>query len=626
MIVRNEESNIANCIHNLKRVVDEVIVVDTGSEDGTIQIAKDLGAFVYEQKWENDFSKARNAALDQAKGDWIIFLDADEYFSEDSLPKVRSIIEQTHSKQSVNGILCGLVNIDTDNQKAIGSYDILRIFRNGKKYRFINRIHEEIRYGGKALQCENKRDELMIIHTGYSSSKSDKKIRRNLELLLNNRNDEKADYYLAITYHLLKDYDHALKHAESALSDPAVTQYDYLAYKLHMIRIMVAVDQEFHNKEKIRKLIGEANKNFGNHPEIAKIEAAYFMKEKQYEKALEKYLFALECHKNGKVWTQNDFEGSLPDVYFSVAEILCLMNRETDALDYYVRLLSVDKYNVPGFMNMLKLFREVPEDDVIAFLNSIYDIGREEDVSFIVSIISKTGRPKLILYYTIIWNKTFLHEDDVLIYAFLSQGNYRQSLEIAMLYAEAEPKAYAPLVTAIILMGGLYSEADIIKEKLGPDYFNLILCFAEGGHYSGEKDIYLSVLSLLVKFSGQHEFINFIKIVRDSDSSIRWEIAEFLIHEHQYEWAIRSYTDLYSLPCCEDRKTDALFKLGYCYYKLKQYRESLDWFERAIIGGYSENDLSEILRWVRTQSSDPGVNQKAEALSASCHNGSVENR
>ncbi|MEL7656459.1 MAG: glycosyltransferase, partial [Bacillota bacterium] len=70
IIARNEEANIANCINNMKNVTDEIIVVDTGSEDKTIQIAKELGAFVYEYQWENDFSKAKNSVLDYATGEW----------------------------------------------------------------------------------------------------------------------------------------------------------------------------------------------------------------------------------------------------------------------------------------------------------------------------------------------------------------------------------------------------------------------------------------------------------------------------------------------------------------------------------------------------------------------------
>jgi tetratricopeptide (TPR) repeat protein len=123
----------------------------------------------------------------------------------------------------------------------------------------------------------------------------------------------------------------------------------------------------------------------------------YYVKEKLYEKALERYLFSLECQKmNGKSWAQNDFEDKLPDVYLTIAEIMFFMNKESESLNYYVQLLNVDKYHEKGFKSMLKLFHEVPEEDTIAFLASLYDINREQDVKFLISVILETGMTKLI--------------------------------------------------------------------------------------------------------------------------------------------------------------------------------------------------------------------------------------
>ena len=69
MIVRNEERHIKRCLESVKGLVDEIIIVDTGSTDNTVSIAKRLGANVYLHEWENDFSKARNESLKYANGD-----------------------------------------------------------------------------------------------------------------------------------------------------------------------------------------------------------------------------------------------------------------------------------------------------------------------------------------------------------------------------------------------------------------------------------------------------------------------------------------------------------------------------------------------------------------------------
>ncbi len=81
MIVKNEEENIGRCLASVKPVVDEMIVVDTGSTDRTIDIAKAFGAQVYDFEWTNNFAEARNFSLSKAAGDWILVLDADEVIS-----------------------------------------------------------------------------------------------------------------------------------------------------------------------------------------------------------------------------------------------------------------------------------------------------------------------------------------------------------------------------------------------------------------------------------------------------------------------------------------------------------------------------------------------------------------
>ena len=81
MIVKNEEKHLAKCLASVRPVVDEMIVVDTGSTDRTVDIAKAFGAQVYNFEWTNNFAEARNYSLSKASGDWILVLDADEVIS-----------------------------------------------------------------------------------------------------------------------------------------------------------------------------------------------------------------------------------------------------------------------------------------------------------------------------------------------------------------------------------------------------------------------------------------------------------------------------------------------------------------------------------------------------------------
>ncbi len=94
MIVKDEEKNIERCIKSVKPIVDDIIVIDTGSKDKTKGIAKKLGARVFDAMWKDDFSKARNEYLKHVKSDWVLVLDADETISESDHKKIREMIEK----------------------------------------------------------------------------------------------------------------------------------------------------------------------------------------------------------------------------------------------------------------------------------------------------------------------------------------------------------------------------------------------------------------------------------------------------------------------------------------------------------------------------------------------------
>lgn len=91
MIVKDEESFIANCLQSVQDIVDEIIIVDTGSTDKTIEIANTYGVKIYHLPWNNNFSAARNFSLDKATGEWIIILDADEELNSLDKSKLKQL-------------------------------------------------------------------------------------------------------------------------------------------------------------------------------------------------------------------------------------------------------------------------------------------------------------------------------------------------------------------------------------------------------------------------------------------------------------------------------------------------------------------------------------------------------
>lgn len=181
-IVKNEAKNLAKSIKSLKNQVNEIVVVDTGSTDNTITVARKLGARVYSFPWQDDFSKARNFALSKAKGDWLVLLDADEYFTAKTAGNIRQVIRQA---QQADGLLIQMVNYDVDKAEVQDYFYQLRIVRNQQGLHYEGKIHEELKLSdSKTMKFLRIPPEILkIYHTGYASSVSMQKLERNLKLL-----------------------------------------------------------------------------------------------------------------------------------------------------------------------------------------------------------------------------------------------------------------------------------------------------------------------------------------------------------------------------------------------------------------------------------------------------------
>lgn len=155
MIVKNEERYISACLESIKPYVDEIIVVDTGSKDKTVEIAESFGARIFHFKWCDDFSAARNESIRHASCDWIIFLDADEVISAQDMERLKVCISDTDAwglevqqrNYTEDATLYGWQPCDGYPEcRGPGFFisPIVRVFRNNPRLAFRNRVHEEI--------------------------------------------------------------------------------------------------------------------------------------------------------------------------------------------------------------------------------------------------------------------------------------------------------------------------------------------------------------------------------------------------------------------------------------------------------------------------------------------------
>ena len=169
LIVKNEEKNLNNCLINAQEYADEIVVVDTGSVDKTKEIAKRYTDKVYDFKWEDDFSKARNFAFDKAKCEYLMWMDADDIILSESVDKIK---EWKNSGEDCDVLMCKYVASFDENYNPLFEYYRERIVKNSKKLRWRDRVHEVITPNGKI--CYN--DKILIFHNKKTAIYSDRNL------------------------------------------------------------------------------------------------------------------------------------------------------------------------------------------------------------------------------------------------------------------------------------------------------------------------------------------------------------------------------------------------------------------------------------------------------------------
>ena len=273
-IVRDDAVHLKKSIESLRSQVDELIVLDTGSQDDTVHAAEAYGAAVYHWAWQDDFAAARNAALAHVTGDWIIFIDADEYFSLETRDHLRAVIEEAdHTGGEV--LLIPWHNIDeTTGETLLDSY-APRIFRRREGRHYVGRIHEELRNADDTVPSIRMiaASLLSLVHTGYSALLTREKGERNLRILLEEVKQgnmpDRCWRYLAETYDNLGD-EHMAEHY--ALLDIGMGRRS-VVYASRSYRILLRIyGMQPLLREKYLAVAEQAAREF---PELSEMHAEY---------------------------------------------------------------------------------------------------------------------------------------------------------------------------------------------------------------------------------------------------------------------------------------------------------------------------------------------------------------
>lgn len=290
MITKDEEKSLPSCLQSVKNHVDEMIIVDTGSTDNTCHIALEYGTKIFHLKWKDDFSEARNFALEKAKGDWILFLDADEVLENGEL--LRPLVEK--ADHDLTGFLFHILNYSDEKLTQIERSHSLRLFRNTPDLRFFGAIHEQLPVQDKMVAMTD----LVIHHYGYlpSITKAKEKSKRNLNILekemRRDPNNPFLYYNLGMEYTRVHNYEHAQSYFKKALElIDGETGYESRLYKMMAISYLTTKKCE----EGI-STISSGIEKFPDYPDLYYLRGLCYEASGDLLKATADFLYCLTMH------------------------------------------------------------------------------------------------------------------------------------------------------------------------------------------------------------------------------------------------------------------------------------------------------------------------------------------
>lgn len=387
LIVKNERERLLNCINSARQIVNEVVVVDTGSTDDTVKIARAAGARVFSYSWQGNFSDARNYALEQATGQWILILDADEVLA----PLDVNYFNKLLADDQVEGYFVSIQSYQGDGGE-IMTDNVVRLFKNNPLYRFSGAIHEQVapsilkETAGKGLQACS----LLINHYGYLDIEIKKKNKfiRNTSIIIKELEKSPADpfllYSLALEYFqqgLIAEGVKCLAKAIPQMTGSEGYYQDVIVATANGLLNLGQLDQLF-------KFLEEFLKVFPNHQQLLICRGLGHMQAQQYAQAAEDLLRSLGeaeskfLPRHQQLCLVGDVLMSLGHVDKAVELYLASLEHEGGFIYPLIKIVDLVGYGYP--LTDEKLSRVMP----VTLLDSLWrQLLKEQRPSYAIAII-----------------------------------------------------------------------------------------------------------------------------------------------------------------------------------------------------------------------------------------------
>lgn len=310
MIVKNEEDTLRRCLSSVKGIVNEIIIIDTGSTDKTKEIAREFQSELFDFEWIEDFSAARNYAFSKASKDYILWLDADDYLDEDNIEKIKNLKKNLDKKYDSITMDYSLTRDEKGN--TIFSLKRNRLVKRVRNFKWIGRVHEYLEVYGLIYNSN------ITVNHGKLKKGTDRNLRIFKKMIEDNVEFSARDrFYYSNELYYNSFYKEAINNYEMFLSLPNSWIEDKKIAFNNMAECYIYLNDKENLINTLFKLLKEAAPT----GEICCKLGDYFTKEESVEQAIFWYKAALECipSKNNLSYNNRDYYTWIPAINLSLS-------------------------------------------------------------------------------------------------------------------------------------------------------------------------------------------------------------------------------------------------------------------------------------------------------------------
>ncbi|MFP4698248.1 MAG: glycosyltransferase [Eubacteriales bacterium] len=348
MIVKNEEEVLGRCLDSIVDIVDEIIIVDTGSTDSTKEIAEEYGAKIYDFQWVDDFSAARNYAFSKGTKEYLFWLDADDVILEEDRKKLKRVKEKM--PKNIDVLMMKYNTGIKDDGEVMMTFYRERLIKRDKNFKWVEPVHEYVNFSGKVVNSD-----ICITH-----KKNKKRSERNLRILeeyINNHKEGELKardffYYARELYHL-------------GYEEEAILNYERffeigLNHSSFYIDACIDLYKCYMNKGYEKKAIRTLYRSFEYglpRAEICCVLGSHYKNRKEYDKAIFWYELALRLKKpDNWGFVLHDCYGFVPCIQLSL--LYSIKHKFNKAKEYNERAKKY-KANHPAVVKNTTLLEKI---------------------------------------------------------------------------------------------------------------------------------------------------------------------------------------------------------------------------------------------------------------------------